>query len=1490
MDEPLSVVSADSSGTSDDFEILDGSSPSSPMTTHTEQTALLVQAGQDSGPGISQHNVRKVLEFSQMQDNARDNGAVKNASKILERSGCKEHNSNNGFGSQKSGSLCISSKNGDIQGISSTAGSGALDKNITKNFPCNVQVQPQFAIANNGSMADLQKQMSEVLQDVCDDVTKENDPAILKSLDASPESTVTLANKTQEACGAEETCSWKNSLKSSSDDAKHGITQCVSQLVEDPHPLSLPSSSVLEPASTAPKTDPSAPSAEKISCVGVNGTSSTVDKSGPHKPSSITPTSEKPSCDEYTIFNRVSYLGAAAISSACTHEEIVQKMSILNSEHQDQAIEVSLSVPSHSEGYVIIYDADNKQEITRYHISTIRKCVHGTIGTRESSCFNFTTIHGSSPATSIMQCHVFRCQIPEAVGKIVDCFGTAFRRVPKPMALGGAPENCSKMVASTTTQHIKHLFEISLEIREEDSKGNFYAVPKDKECFKLRCNLDKELHISVAPAPSDAHDSLDALVIERCFGLLVAPGHNVKHADMNLLEMVSCADMNLFEMVSCADMNLLEMVSCADMNLFEMVSCADMNLFEMVSCADMNLLEMVSCADMNLFEMVTTGDVGATSNGASNGSSNGVLPSLTAAQSKGYQVTGRWDPRDPVFASLNQETARDGRVLMSVAIDLVMKGIQEPVRFVLDIKVRVYPQNERFWYFTKRPLTHLFALKLKQVEITSSTSSLDELQFEVTEVENLGEVERLRSSLYLPLTLPSLAVSTFALAGGGRSPSISSVDTPAGEDDSDGDEPLLSGSGEVSKDCPQSELDMWKEVLPRWQAVPHQFPKGLAKLVRRGVPEALRGEVWQLLAGCANDVTMMENYRILLTKVRDVVHNCSKVRDVAHNCRKVRDVVHNCSKVRDVVHNCSKVRDVVHNCSKVRDVVHNCSMLLSKVRDVAHNCTMLLSKQGERSGAQLQHGERLVHNCTMLLSKFRDVVLYCKFLLTKECDSDQVIMRDIHRTFPAHEFFKESGGGGQDALYKISRAYAVFDEELAYCQGLSFLAAALLLHMPEEQAFCLLVKIMSDYGFRELFKDGFEVLHLRFYQLDRLMEEHVSDVYNHFRDLGVAVHMFASQWLLTLFTTKFPLLMVFRYLDLFLLVGFDSVFQVAIALLTMSRKELVALDFEGVLKFFRVSLPKKYRSEEAVHQLFKLANSIKVKKLEKYQREYVQIKERESGESVAERLGQENKRLLEEKLRLDAENDLLARRIDQLEEVCERNARDGLALRQTLAEADQEKTRLMLEATQVKELLKREVEHSDKEQQRSAAIVTEYKNICSQLTQRLDSERCQYLLTIENIKSRVSDCKASGCQCREALPGSSIIPPSSSSTCAHSDEDSSSTSSSTRSISRDQFNAISSQVRELELELAQTKLALVETQCKNQDVTHQLNSAIAELQGHRGTWFQKTLTSISGLKERTSRPLSPTQSAAPIPPPPPSQSAGFTSTDSNSQLSKKEAY
>lgn len=51
-------------------------------------------------------------------------------------------------------------------------------------------------------------------------------------------------------------------------------------------------------------------------------------------------------------------------------------------------------------------------------------------------------------------------------------------------------------------------------------------------------------------------------------------------------------------------------------------------------------------------------------------------------------------------------------------------------------------------------------------------------------------------------------------------------------------------------------------------------------------------------------------------------------------------------------------------------------------------------------------------------------------------------------------------------------------------------------------------------------------------------------------------------------------------------------------------------------------------------------------------------------------------------------------------------------------------------------------------------------------------------------------------------------------------------------------------IRELELELAQTKLERVEAECWKQELTHQLHATLAELQTAKTSWIHKTISSI----------------------------------------------
>jgi len=63
--------------------------------------------------------------------------------------------------------------------------------------------------------------------------------------------------------------------------------------------------------------------------------------------------------------------------------------------------------------------------------------------------------------------------------------------------------------------------------------------------------------------------------------------------------------------------------------------------------------------------------------------------------------------------------------------------------------------------------------------------------------------------------------------------------------------------------------------------------------------------------------------------------------------------------------------------------------------------------------------------------------------LQESSEWDRDIVRDIDRTYPNQELFKEK----QQALFNVLKAYALHDSEIGYCQGQAFVAGLLLMHV-----------------------------------------------------------------------------------------------------------------------------------------------------------------------------------------------------------------------------------------------------------------------------------------------------------------------------------------------------------------------------------------------------------------------------------------------------------
>ncbi|XP_034118594.1 ecotropic viral integration site 5 ortholog isoform X4 [Drosophila nasuta] len=263
---------------------------------------------------------------------------------------------------------------------------------------------------------------------------------------------------------------------------------------------------------------------------------------------------------------------------------------------------------------------------------------------------------------------------------------------------------------------------------------------------------------------------------------------------------------------------------------------------------------------------------------------------------------------------------------------------------------------------------------------------------------------------------------------------------------------------------------------------------------------------------------------------------------------------------------------------------------------------------------------------------------------TSACE--KVIRRDIARTYPEVDFFKEKDGPGQEALFNVIKAYSLHDREVGYCQGSGFIVGLLLMQMPEEEAFAVLVQIMQQHRMRHMFKPSMSELGLCMYQLENLVQEQIPDMHIHFQQQGFQTTMYASSWFLTLYTTTLNVNLSCRIMDVFLSEGMEFIFKVALALLLTGKESLLCLDMEAMLKFFQKELPGRVEADP--EGFFNLAYSLKIntKRMKKMEKEYQDLKKKEQEEMVElRRLRRENCLLKQRNELLEAESAELADRL-----------------------------------------------------------------------------------------------------------------------------------------------------------------------------------------------------------------------------------------------------
>lgn len=187
-------------------------------------------------------------------------------------------------------------------------------------------------------------------------------------------------------------------------------------------------------------------------------------------------------------------------------------------------------------------------------------------------------------------------------------------------------------------------------------------------------------------------------------------------------------------------------------------------------------------------------------------------------------------------------------------------------------------------------------------------------------------------------------------------------------------------------------------------------------------------------------------------------------------------------------------------------------------------------------------------------------------------DIEHTIEADVTRTMPLHSLFWAGGAQvGVQSLRSILRAYARYIPEVGYCQGMSSIAAVLIMNAEdEEEAFLMMVQFMSRFQYKKVFAPGFPLMLQWISELKPLVAHYMPELSQRFERENVSLELYADKWLITALSHNFPHRHLLRVWDLMFLGGSPRVIlKACLAVLKQCESRLMTMDFETMMPFLQ---------------------------------------------------------------------------------------------------------------------------------------------------------------------------------------------------------------------------------------------------------------------------------------------------------------------------------
>ncbi|XP_035520322.1 uncharacterized protein si:ch211-266k8.4 [Morone saxatilis] len=179
------------------------------------------------------------------------------------------------------------------------------------------------------------------------------------------------------------------------------------------------------------------------------------------------------------------------------------------------------------------------------------------------------------------------------------------------------------------------------------------------------------------------------------------------------------------------------------------------------------------------------------------------------------------------------------------------------------------------------------------------------------------------------------------------------------------------------------------------------------------------------------------------------------------------------------------------------------------------------------------------------------------------------IALDLQRSFPTHRsLMGESPEAieGQAKLFRVLIAYAKYSPQVGYSQGMSYIAAVLLMQLGEEEAFWALTALLGKPKYlTELFDLSLNKVQHQVKVFDQFLKHRKPQLSQHMESVGVLSVYFVMPWFLTLFSSLPCWDSVLAVWDLIILHGLSAVFRTALTIIELLEPRLLDLHDEGAV-------------------------------------------------------------------------------------------------------------------------------------------------------------------------------------------------------------------------------------------------------------------------------------------------------------------------------------